>query len=172
MSSKKRIRKEEKVNRYSSDSEEASRMIKILIGVVVVLAVFYLIFALITGEISFGKKEKAPAEIQNIEILAGNTFLRPEGTYYVLMYDFSKTDSIIYANIYDLYSNNSGAKMYLVDLSKKFNTQYLVEDKSAVKVNNINNLKVVNGTLIKIENGVGVSYSVGEENIRNTLFGN
>ena len=172
MSKKKRSRKEEKVNRYSSDSEEASRMIKVLVIVVAVLVAFYFIFAIATGEISFGKKEKAPVEIQNVEILAGTTFSRADAEYYVLMYDFSATDSIVYANIYDMYTSYYGTKMYLVDLGKKFNTPYLVDDNSLVKVKDINSLKVVNGTLIKVENGVGVSYSTGDTNIRNTLFGN
>ena len=171
MSNKKKNKKIEKVNRYSSDSEEAYKMIKVLAGVVVVLVVFYLVFAIATGEISFGKKETKSVEIQNVEILAGTTFSRSDEEYYVLMYDFAAADSIVYSNLYSMYSSYYGeSKIYLVDLSKKFNSQYIAENESQVKVTDINSLKVVNGTLVKVSNGVGVSYSIGEEKIKNTLF--
>ena len=60
----------------SSENDEMMRMVKILIAVVLVLGAFYLAYAIFSGEISFGKKddETTPAEIQNIEILAGSTF--------------------------------------------------------------------------------------------------
>lgn len=161
-----------KVNSYSSDSEEVTKMLKVLAVVIGLLVVFYFIFAIATGEISFGNKhKKAQDDIQNIEILAGTTFTRADSEYYVLMYDFDAVDSIVYANLYSMYTQNyNNVKIYLVDLSKKFNTPYVVEDKSLVKVDEIQNLKVVNGTLIKVENGVGVSYSVGQDQIENTLF--
>ena len=74
--------------------------------------------------------------------------------------------------LYNIYSssNSTGVRMYLVDLSKKFNTPYVVEDRSLVKVTDVDNLKVVNGTLIKVSNGKGISYSVGSDEIEKTLF--
>ncbi len=161
-----------KVKSYSSDSEEVTKMIKILVGLIVVLGLFYIVFSFATGEFSFGSKEKEPVEIQDVEILAGTTFNKSGSEYYVLMYDFDANDSLVYANIYSMYSSYFGnaGKMYLVDLSKKFNTPYLVEDRSLVKVTDIDNLKVVNGTLIKVSNGKGVSYSIGAEEIEKTLF--
>ncbi len=171
MSKKNKRNKVEKVKSYSSDSEEITKMIKILVGLVVVLGVFYLIFAVASGEFSKGKKNDTPVEIQDVEILAGNIFSRSNEEYYVLMYDFDATDSITYNNIYNMYVNyNTNSKMYIVDLSKKFNTPYLVEDRSLVNISSIDNLKVVNGTLIKVSKGKGISYNIGKEDIEKTLF--
>ncbi len=173
MSKKNKLKKYDKVKSYSSDSDEMMRMLKVLGVVVLCLAAFYLVFAISTGEISFGKKDtKVNDEIQNIEILAGTTFSRIDSEYYVLMYDFSKGDSSIYSNIYDISGNVSSTKMYLVDLGKKFNSSYITDDKSKVNISDINNLKVVNGTMIKVQDGKGVSYSIGIDDIKKELTSN
>ena len=71
-----------------------------------------------------------------------------------------------------MYANyKTDSKMYVVDLNKKFNTPYVVEDRSLVNVSNVDSLKVVNGTLIKVSKGKGVSYNIGIEEIEKTLFG-
>ena len=159
-----------KVNSYSSDSDEVIRMLKVLGTVVVIMVAFYLIFAIVSGEISFGSKKKE-VEIQNIEILAGTTFSRKEDSYYVLMYDFDDSSAAIYSNIYNIYTSNYNAnKLYVVNLEKDVNAKYLTEDPSLVNVSSIDSLKVVNGTLIKIENGVGVSKTIGVDEIKNVLF--
>ena len=165
MSKKKKV---EKIKSYSSDSDEMMRMLKVLGGVVLSLVVFYLVFAIAKGEISFGKKDEiTPAEIQNVEIIAGNAFARNEEEYYVMMYNFDNSDSIKYANLYELYSQqNSGTKLYLVDLSKKFSDKYITENESEVNIESINTLKVVDGTLIKVFNGTGASSAIGYEKIK------
>ena len=162
--------KVKKVNSYSSDSDEMMRMLKFLGVVVLILGTFYLIFAIASGEISFGSKKKE-VEIQNVEILAGNTFTREEDSYYVLMFDFEAKDADLYSNIYSIYERNYGtSKMYVVDLSRSFNTKYVTEDASSVNVSSIDTLKVVNGTLVKVESGAGVSKAIGVEEIKNNLF--
>ncbi|MBR1386624.1 MAG: hypothetical protein IJ568_07315 [Bacilli bacterium] len=170
MSKKKKV---EKIKSYSSDSDEMMRMLKVLGGVVLTLVIFYLVFAIAKGEISFGKKEdKTTVEIQNIEIIAGNSFSRSEEEYYVMMYNFDNSNSIKYANLYELYSQYSnGTKLYLVDLSKKFNDKYITENESEVNIENISSLKVVDGTLIKVSNKTGVSSFIGYENIKKELLG-
>ena len=159
------------VKSYSSDSDEMKRMLKMLGIVALILGVFYLWFAILNGEISFGSKEKE-AEIQNVEILAGETFNRADSTYYVMMYDFDdKVNAPKYSNIYSIYyANNGSDKIYVVDLSKKFNTNYLTDDNSKVNISSIENLKVVNGTLIKVEDGKGTLKVIGEEQIKKTLL--
>lgn len=164
--------KKNKVKTYSSDADEFSRMIKVLLLVVLALVAFYFVFAIARGEISFGEDEEE-VQIQNVEILAGNTFSRNETEYYVMMYDFSSTDSSIYANLYEMYNSNSSVdslRMYLVDLNKGFNTKYVTIDKKEVNITSVENLKVVNGTLVKVKEGAGVSYSIGKDEIRKTLF--
>lgn len=164
--------KVKKVNSYTSDSDEMARMFKMLGIVVLVLGAFYLLFAIASGEISFGGKKKKEVEIQNVEIIAGETFKRAESSYYVLMYDFdNKKSADIYTDLYSLYKNYyNTTKLYIVDLGLKFSSSYVVDDPSLVNVSSIETLKVVDGTLIKVENGTGVSVAVGEENIKTELF--
>ena len=170
--SRKNNMKSNKVKSYSSDSDEMMSLFKVLGVVVVVLVLFYFVFAIASGEISFGKKKIVIQEdIQNVEILAGTTFNKSQETYYVLMYDFNADDSISYENLYNIFqSNYKTSKLYLVDLSKKFNSDYVVEDRSLVNISSIESLKVVNGILIKVENGKGVSYSIGVDEIKKALF--
>lgn len=162
--------KKNKVTSYSSDSEEMIRMLKILGSVIIIFAAFYFVFAVMNGEITFGKKSKKEAEIQNVEIIAGETFNRPESEYYVLMYDFDSNESSKLASYYELYNAKSANKMYIVDLSKKFSSNYMTENSNEVNVKDVNNLKVVSPILIKVENGQGTSYAVGLEEIEKTLF--
>ena len=170
--SRKNNMKSNKVKSYSSDSDEMMSLFKVLGVVVVVLVLFYFVFAIASGEISFGKKKIVIQEdIQNVEILAGTTFNKSQETYYVLMYDFNADDSISYENLYNIFQNNYRTnKLYLVDLSKKFNSEYVVDDRNLINISSVDLLKVVNGTLIKVENGKGVSYSVGIDEIKKTLF--
>jgi hypothetical protein len=162
--------KYKKVNSYSSDSDEMMRMLKMLGVVILILGAFYIIFAIASGEISFGDKKKE-VKIQNVEILAGNSFSREDLSYYVLMYDFKDNSSVIYANLYDMFVENYGtAKLYVVDLNKKFNSKYVTNDASQVNTDSIDTLKVVNGTLIKFEDGKSVARAVGEEEIKKLLF--
>lgn len=162
--------KKNKVTSYSSDSEEMIRMMKVLGAVLLIFAAFYFVFAVMNGEISFGKKKKADVEIQNVEIIAGETFNRPDSSYYVLMYDFDDDTSVKAASFYQLYSATGSTKMYVVDLGKKFSSKYLTENESEINVTDINSLKVKTPILIKVEGGKGVSFAYGIENIEKTLF--
>lgn len=160
-----------KVNSYSSDSDEMKRMLKTLGIVVLILGVFYLWFAILNGEISFGRKEKE-AEIQNVEIVAGDTFTRKDETYYVMMYDFdNERQASRYSNLYNVYYQKGGSvKIYVVDLNKKFNTRFITTDSSKVNISSIDSLKVVDGTLIKVEKGKGTLKVIGEEQIKKELL--
>ena len=164
--------KDKKIKSYSSDSEEMYRMLKVLGSVVVVLVAFYLIFAVARGEISFGKKEtKKDAEIQNVEIVSGMVFSKLESEYYVLLYDFDSEEGKSYDSLYQTYTNNIGKyKLFLVDLSSQLNKDIVVDNKSKINISSAEKLKVVDGTLIHVKDGKGVSYTVGLKEIRKTLL--
>ena len=155
-------------NGISSENDEMMRMVKILIAVVLVLGAFYLAYAIFSGEISFGKKdaETTPAEIQNIEILAGSTFNRVEDEYFVLYYDFDGDNAKDCVAIYNLYAGKTDKlKMYVVDLHKGFNKQYLTENRSGANVNDISTLKVMDGTLVKVKSGKTEFAKIGMDEI-------
>lgn len=166
----KKINKQNYSKVNNADQDEMTRMLKVLGIVVVAMISFYFVFSIASGEISFGGKKQKEVSIQNTVILAGNSFNRQEGSYYVMMYNFKNDDSVLYANIYDMFSQTSGEKMYLVDLNSKFNQNFLVENANDINIDSNATLKVVNGTLLKIENGKAVTKAVGIEEIENTLF--
>ena len=166
-------KKEKKIKSYSSDSEEMYRMLKVMGIVVLALVGFYLIFAIARGEISFGnKKEEKEVEIQNKVILGGNTFSRSQSEYYVLLYDFKSKDALQYENLYDLYvaDTENTKNMYLVNLNLDVNKEYLTDDKTKVNISSIETMKVVDGTLILVKDGKGVSSATGVEDIKEVLF--
>ncbi len=164
--------KNKKVKNYSSDSEEMYRMLKVLGAVVLILVAFYLVFAFARGEISFGKKTtKKEPEIQNTEIVSGMVFSKLEAEYYVLMYDFRNDNASSYESLYQTFTNSKGNyKLYLVDLSQQLNKDIVVEDKAKIDISSQESLKVVDGTLVHVKDGKGVSYKVGLKEIRKTLL--
>ena len=101
--------KKKKTVSYSSDSEEMIRMAKVLGLIVITFIAFYFVFAVLNGEITFGKKGKEEPVIQNVEIIAGETFNRPETTYYVMMYRSDSDESIKLSAFYDLYKATNGS---------------------------------------------------------------
>ena len=88
-----------------------------------------------------------------------------------MYYDFDATDSLSYANLYSIYAGNyTENKLYVVDLSKKFNSSYVVTDKNDINILGIDTLKVVNGTLVKVSSGKITQYYVGVSDIQKELF--
>lgn len=142
----------------SSDSEEMVRLLKTIGIVILALLLFYLVFAIYNGEISFSKKdkEKEEVEIQNVEILASSTFTRSDSEYYVLFYDFDGNNAIKCSSIRALYTQStSGIKMYTVDLNSAFSQNYITTDIDSVNAKNLSSLKVIDATLVKVSNGSG-----------------
>ena len=135
------------------EGNDVERLIKITAGVVGVLLVFGLVFAIWHGEI-FKNNLKEQESIQDVEIMAGNILNRVETEYYVLMYDFSGDNSEYCNTYYNLYKNKSGAtKMYKVNLGSGLNKAYLAKDTSEINTSNMDSFKVVDATLIKVKDG-------------------
>ena len=59
--------------------------------------------------------------------------------------------------------------MYIVDLNDSFNKKYVVDSNSLVNVNNIDELKVIDASLIKVKNGKAEFVISGNEEISNYL---
>ena len=90
----------------SSEEDQARRMLRIILGVVGFLAVVWVSYSLINGDIFNKKEADKEVEIQNEIILAGTTFNRSEQEYYVLFYDFDGDNSRNCATIVTVYKNN------------------------------------------------------------------
>ena len=132
--------------------------------------VVVLIIALAFGLASMIKKDKKTAtdnnaSIQYSEILLGNLLSQSENSYYVFIYN--KDDN--YINAYNTYltsykSKEGALKVYTAALENGFNKKYLSTEKN-LYVSNIDDLKIMGTTLLKVENNRVVEAYDGNESI-------
>ncbi len=156
----------------SNYNEDLVRGAKIFVAVVLLVAIIYFATAILTGEIKFNNKKKndAPQEavIQYDEIVAGQSFTRPEQSYYVLYYNFTDSNATKYLSLRNSYSAKDKAlSVYMVDLEKIFNLSIVKskDEKIIDKPNNIKQLKVDGPTLLKFSNKKVVQRITGKEDI-------
>ena len=130
--------------------------------VLVSIGLVYLISALfITKELDWFSKEEVKENTNSVEnsILASAIFKQKEDEYYVYFYDFNE-DNNMYKNIVS--SKLSSKKVYNVDTSSGLNSNY-VSDVSNKKATGLDDLKVINDTVIKIVGDTIVEYYEKDE---------
>ena len=130
--------------------------------VLVSIGLVYLISALfITKELDWFSKEEVKENTSGVEnsILASAIFKQKEDEYYVYFYDFNE-DNNMYKNIVS--SKLSSKKVYNVDTSSGLNSNY-VSDVSNKKATGLDDLKVINDTVIKIVGDTIVEYYEKDE---------
>lgn len=171
----KKVKKNKKVigNTPAHYNEEVVRMAKIGIVVLVCFALIYFATGLINKYRS--NKTELETEIQNVEILMGETFEKKDNDYIIVYYDF---DDKIYADLYDMIVENYNSlgketPMYKVDLSTNFSKKYMAQDEepSNTAPTALSNLKVKGATLIRIQNKTVVTYLEGKDAIKNYVDG-
>ena len=149
----------------NEEIKEEYNVKKIVITCVIVLVsigLVYLISALfITKELDWFSKEEVKENTSSVEdsILASAIFKQKEDEYYVYFYDFNE-DNNMYKNIVS--SKLSSKKVYNVDTSSGLNSNY-VSDVSNKKATGLDDLKVVNDTVIKIVGDTIVEYYEKDE---------
>ena len=148
-----------------------SSFIKTVIGFFVILLVFYFILAtFVTKEINLGS-DKSFSDSNNTnsvsnQILASNTFLQQEDSYYVYFDDFNKEDEKLQSSI----SSLSDGTVYRVNTSDGLNSNYVSDgDKGNSNALSLQDLKVINPTLIRVSNDKIVSYYEGVSGILSFL---
>ena len=138
---------------------------KIVITCVIVLVsiglVYFISALFITKELDWFSKEEVKENTSGVEnsILASAIFKQKEDEYYVYFYDFNE-DNNMYKNIVS--SKLSSKKVYNVDTSSGLNSNY-VSDVSNKKATGLDDLKVVNDTVIKIVGDTIVEYYEKDE---------
>ena len=141
---------------------EVYKLLKVLGIVLGVLVLVYLLVGIfVTKEISFGGNKNSSSEVtMNADyLLASETFRQKEDKYYVYFYDFNE-DNNMYKNIVS--SKLSSKKVYNVDTSSGLNSNY-VSDVSNKKATGLDDLKVINDTVIKIVGDTIVEYYEKDE---------
>lgn len=149
----------------NEEIKEEYNVKKIVITCVIVLVsigLVYLISALfITKELDWFSKKEVKENASSVEnsILASVIFKQKEDEYYVYFYDFNE-DNNMYKNIVS--SKLSSKKVYNVDTSSGLNSNY-VSDVSNKKATGLDDLKVINDTVIKIVGDTIVEYYERDE---------
>ena len=152
-------------------------LIKIMVVCAVILLVFYFVLAVfVTKEVNLSSNEKDNSTSDNSnssnnnesnnKILASKIFEQQEDSYYVYFYDFNNEDEKLQSSI----SNLSDGTVYRVNTRDGLNSNYVTDEKSGnIKATSLNDLKVINPTLIKIDNDKINSYYEGVSNILNFI---
>ena len=166
---RKEARKNKNINiNYTNDSnKEIYRLLKIAIVVIIIFALlFFGVSLFLTKEIDMSIKDNDTTDTGSTgAILANSIFKQKEDTYYVYFYDFNNENTNIATSIINRLQDK---KVYYVDTSDILNKNYVGES-SNKDAKNLEDLKVVKDTIIKIENDKIVAYYEGEEDITNNL---
>ena len=161
----KKIREEE-----LDTSIKWTTIVKLVCFIVILLFVIYYVLAVfVTKELDISNKNNEKSTIEETnnassisdKILASNIFEQKEDEYYVYFYDFNDEEEVVSSVI----SSISDTKIYKVDTSSSLNANYVTEDKGNKKADDIDELKVKNPTVIKVESDKIVEYYEGSNDI-------
>lgn len=152
-------------------NEDLFNFIKIIICIILLVVIFYLIYAFASGEF---KKDKDTTEnevvqtIQNEKILASSIFAKLDEEYLVLIYDTTDAWADYYTMVYEDYrliDNEEALPIYVVDLSNKFNKDIIVgkDEETNPEAQNYSELKVSNPTMIRVKDGKLAKYYEGDK---------
>lgn len=156
-----------KMNYKTEESKEIMKFFIVLLVVIAIILVGFLITKLANKknnqDITY-----ASGSIATDKVIVG-TMLSRGGEYYVLCYDTSKNDANIYVTYGENYKNKKALDLYYLDLSSEFNRKYYVDEDSNKEAKKIDELKITDGTLIRIKDGKIVEYIEGIQDISTKL---
>lgn len=167
--------KNKKVKEEELDTSIKGITLVKLVGFVIILlfVIYYVLAVFVTKEIDIsnsGEKStitestNSGSSVSN-KILASNIFNQKEEEYYVYFYDFNDEDDVVSSII----SGMTEKTIYRVDTSSSLNSKYVTEEKGNKSAKNLDDLKVINPTVIKIEADKIVKYYEGNNEIYKKL---
>lgn len=177
---KKKQQLEKELRKNASITDEATQVKKIgiiLVSIILVLAIFYVIGGIITGEIKLSQKEYTvdEAQIQYDEVLLGSSLSLSDSDYYVL---YGSTEDPFTADLRQLITNYSenedSLNVYYVDMDSSFNKSYLVGEgeKSNSTISAITSeadLKISTPTWIRVSNNKVTEYVEGYDAVKEAI---
>lgn len=160
--------KKELYDMNTNNDNQIYKFVKMMITLVIIFAVLYIVVGIfITKEIDFsGNKDNEVTDSVSNKILASSIFNQKEEEYYVYFYDFENMNNTIEST---LTSKLKDAKIYRVNTKDALNQNYVTEESGNKSAKTLEDLKVVDNTLIKIVNNEIVSYYETEDEIVNGL---
>ncbi len=136
----------------TTDGEEISKLIKIILIVTAVMVVFYGITVVVTKKASEVSQEQnsEKTEIQYDNIVIGS-MLKIDGSFYVLIEDEDDQRLSEYETLKQtIVANPDAPTIYIAHLSDGFNSKYLGEESNYSS--DMTKFKVTGTTLVKIDN--------------------
>lgn len=148
---------------HSVIEKEVFKVIAIIVGVLLFLAIFYFITVGIVSD----KEEtdnKEQTAIQYEQILAGSSFNMKDSEYLVVYFDFSDEELSELTEAVD-YGYSGINKLYKVDMNDGFNKKYMAEENLNKQPSSASELTINGPTLIKIVDRKCVEYVEGMQEI-------
>ncbi len=158
------INNKKKVTKKKDPRKEAMNVIKIVVGVILTVSIFYMIGAKITNEYKLQNVNKVDTSV----ILASKTFSQKSSDYYVMFYDFNGTDK---ETIESTISTNTAHKFYRVNIADALNADF-ISIFSDAKAQEAAELSISGTTMIHIVDNKNASYVEGVTNIENSFKSN
>ncbi len=161
------------MSKMKYQTEEQKELMKFGLVLVILIGVIGAVYVFSRFLIKPNVKdyEYTSGSVSTSAISVGTMLSKPEDEYYVLAYDFGGSMASSYNTYGSYYTANksSALKIYYLDLSNAFNSNFYVKDKSNPKAKKVKDLKMLDGTLIRVKNGSIVSYVEGAEAISKAL---
>ena len=163
----KRLKKERKeASQLFSDDKEVYNVFKIAIGVILFLAVSYLVVNILRGNFNFFNKSNLKSEdLDSSMVMVGTMFNKSDSEYLVLAYDMSDELNGYYPALVSTY--NGSKTLYKLDLSSGFNSSF-VGNESVIN-SDLTKLKLSGPTLLVIKGDKIVSSYTKEADIEKYL---
>ncbi len=158
---------------YTEDQKEIIRFIKILSILVVIIALFYVgTRAFVTKDL-FGKNYVRTEPIGSLDydtVIAGTMLTRPEEEYYVLAYSKDNEFESFYSTLKGVYEGEENSlEVYYLDIDSYLNKEYISDETSNSSPTGLNDLKIKDVALIKVNKGKIVKYLETRDAIKNEL---
>ena len=154
---------------YTEEQKEVYSFIKILVGLIVILAILYLLTVFVFNKEEPIKRTNKKGSIEYSQVVVGTIFKTLDPEYYVLAFDSEDvTNSYILNKATNYKSKNNALPLYTLDLSSEFNKNYVGKE-SNYEESSVDNLVFKGTTLIKIKDKKIVKFIENVEEIDKEL---
>lgn len=157
----------------SEEGNEIKSFIIIITIIVVLIGVIYGVTELLKKKDNEPESKITEGKIDYDKVSVGTLLNRPYDEYYVMVYNSSDTEAVLYSTILSKYAKKEkGLKIYFCDLDNKLNASYYNvnnDGKSNPKAKSISELNFGDLTLIKVKNGKITNYIEDYDKIKETL---
>jgi len=154
---------------YTEEQKEVYSFIKILVGLIVILAILYLLTVFVFNKEEPIKRTNKKGSIEYSQVVVGTIFKTLDSEYYVLAFDSEDvTNSYILNKATNYKSKNNALPLYTLDLSSEFNKNYVGKE-SNYEESSVDNLVFKGTTLIKIKDKKIVKFIENVEEIDKEL---